>query len=204
MWAPRGGSGSSTLCQPVRVRNRGTTWAMLKALCVLRLLTFQALEVYWHFVSRDPPAPDAVKPSKESGFQPNRGRTPTRSSQGWETMAYNQAGAIVSFVKLSSFWSSTDQSGVICLFFKVLFSPVVFCSFNLVTVNVIAGRERCSPNGIHVLFQPIDRCLHAPSCKALKWYENTRSLGAPQAPTSSWRPFRPLDFVLRAFRALRL
>ena len=30
-----------------------------------------------------------------------------------------------------------------------------------------------------------------------------RSLGALRAPTSSWRPFGPLDFVLRALRALR-
>ena len=32
-----------------------------------------------------------------------------------------------------------------------------------------------------------------------KDYLKTRSLGAIQAPTSSWRPFGPLDFVLRAF-----
>ena len=31
----------------------------------------------------------------------------------------------------------------------------------------------------------------------------TRSLGARRAPTSSWRPFGPLDFVLHALRALR-
>ena len=31
----------------------------------------------------------------------------------------------------------------------------------------------------------------------------TRSLGALRASTSSWRPFGPLDFVLRALRALR-
>ena len=31
----------------------------------------------------------------------------------------------------------------------------------------------------------------------------TRSLGALRAPTSSLRPFGPLDFVLRAHRALR-
>ena len=30
----------------------------------------------------------------------------------------------------------------------------------------------------------------------------TRSLGALRAPTSSWRPFGPLDFVLRGLRAL--
>ena len=29
-----------------------------------------------------------------------------------------------------------------------------------------------------------------------------RSLGALRAPTSSWRPFGPLFFVLRALRAL--
>ena len=29
---------------------------------------------------------------------------------------------------------------------------------------------------------------------------NTRSLGALRAPTSSWRPFGTLDFVLRALR----
>ena len=32
---------------------------------------------------------------------------------------------------------------------------------------------------------------------------NARSLGALWAPTSSWRPFGPLDFVLHALRALR-
>ena len=31
----------------------------------------------------------------------------------------------------------------------------------------------------------------------------TRSLGALRAPTSRWRPFGPLYFVLRALRALR-
>ena len=36
-----------------------------------------------------------------------------------------------------------------------------------------------------------------------KKYNQTRSLGALRAPTSSWRPFEPLDFVLRALRALR-
>ena len=34
-------------------------------------------------------------------------------------------------------------------------------------------------------------------------YLGTRSLGALQAPSSSWRPFGPLDFVLRELRALR-
>ena len=34
-------------------------------------------------------------------------------------------------------------------------------------------------------------------------YVHTRSLRALRAPTSSWRPFGPLDFVLRALRALR-
>ena len=32
---------------------------------------------------------------------------------------------------------------------------------------------------------------------------STRSLGALQAPTSSWRSFGPLNFILRALRALR-
>ena len=32
---------------------------------------------------------------------------------------------------------------------------------------------------------------------------HTRSLGALRAPTSSWRPFGPLDFVLCALRAFR-
>ena len=32
---------------------------------------------------------------------------------------------------------------------------------------------------------------------------NTGSVGALRAPTSSWRPFGPLGFVLRALRALR-
>ena len=37
----------------------------------------------------------------------------------------------------------------------------------------------------------------------IKYYCNTRSLGAPRAPTSSWRSFGPPDFVLRALWALR-
>ena len=42
--------------------------------------------------------------------------------------------------------------------------------------------------------------------KVILWdqlYCRTRSLGALRAPTSSWGPFGPLDFVLRALRALR-
>ena len=34
-------------------------------------------------------------------------------------------------------------------------------------------------------------------------YMYNRSLGALRAPTSSWGPFGPLDFVLCALRALR-
>ena len=34
-------------------------------------------------------------------------------------------------------------------------------------------------------------------------YLDNSSLGALRAQTSGWRPFRPLDFVLRALRALR-
>ena len=34
-------------------------------------------------------------------------------------------------------------------------------------------------------------------------YEYTGSLGTLRAPTSSWRPSGPLDFVIRALRALR-
>ena len=43
---------------------------------------------------------------------------------------------------------------------------------------------------------------------ANKYYKNniyyiyTRSLGALRPPTSSWRPFEPLDFVLRTLRIL--
>ena len=40
------------------------------------------------------------------------------------------------------------------------------------------------------------------TCKASIIFD-TRSLGALRAPTSSWGPFGPLDFVLRALRALR-
>ena len=46
------------------------------------------------------------------------------------------------------------------------------------------------------------------SCLITVWsapdyYSSTRSLGALRAPTSSWRPFGPLDFVLRALRPVR-
>ena len=37
----------------------------------------------------------------------------------------------------------------------------------------------------------------------LREYIITRSLGAPSGPTSSWRPFGPLDFVLRCLRVFR-
>ena len=33
---------------------------------------------------------------------------------------------------------------------------------------------------------------------------NSLPFGPLRAPTSSWRPYRPLDFVLHALRALRL
>ena len=42
-----------------------------------------------------------------------------------------------------------------------------------------------------------------PLVSSLRVLYHTGSLGALRAPTSSWRPFRPLDFVLRAPRALR-
>ena len=34
-------------------------------------------------------------------------------------------------------------------------------------------------------------------------FYKTRNLGGPPGPTSKWKPFGPLDFVLRALRALR-
>ena len=37
-----------------------------------------------------------------------------------------------------------------------------------------------------------------PTDEANGQYETTRSLGGPPGPTSSWRPFGPLDFVLSA------
>ena len=51
-------------------------------------------------------------------------------------------------------------------------------------------------------------CLHCKyiisiKLKTIPKYKKTRSLGALRAPTYSWRPFGPLDFVLRALRALR-
>ena len=58
----------------------------------------------------------------------------------------------------------------------------------------------------------IQKCSSRTLCSAVwcytSWwqkshYSETRSLGALRAPTSSWRPIRPLDFVLPALRALR-
>ena len=46
-------------------------------------------------------------------------------------------------------------------------------------------------------------CFWVPGRRIRTKYRITRSLGALRAPTSSWRPFGPLDFVLRALRALR-
>ena len=45
--------------------------------------------------------------------------------------------------------------------------------------------------------------VKSPTEPRLKLYYHTRSLGALQAQTSRWRHFGPLDFVLRALRALR-
>ena len=71
---------------------------------------------------------------------------------------------------------------------------------------------------IHLATIPARRSLHAylyspnPTVQILiishniskiSNFSNTRSVGALRAPTSSWRPFGPLDFVLRALRALR-
>ena len=40
--------------------------------------------------------------------------------------------------------------------------------------------------------------------KIMEWQiSKTRSLGALRAPTSSWRPFGPLDFALRVLRPVR-
>ena len=42
------------------------------------------------------------------------------------------------------------------------------------------------------------------SALSVNWkYLPTRSVGALRVPTSSWRPFGPLDFVLRALRPVR-
>ena len=36
-----------------------------------------------------------------------------------------------------------------------------------------------------------------------EYYDDDRSLGALRAPSSSWRPFGPLDFVLHALNATK-
>ena len=54
------------------------------------------------------------------------------------------------------------------------------------------------------IHQPIKQLCRGPLLSSpLYKYWRTRSLGALRAPTSSWRPFGTLDFVLRALRALR-
>ena len=64
---------------------------------------------------------------------------------------------------------------------------------------IILGRENQLPDdfvpGLTGQFSQSEHKVH---------YKMTRSLGALRAPTSSWRPFGSLDFVLRALRALRL
>ena len=53
-----------------------------------------------------------------------------------------------------------------------------------------------------IQFHPKYRNAVSPTIQCqLIW--TTRSLGALWAPTSSWRPFGPPDFVLRALWALR-
>ena len=54
--------------------------------------------------------------------------------------------------------------------------------------------DLCTVAFLNILFVSEQLCL---------FYVYTRSLGALRAPTSSWGPFGPLDFVLRALRALR-
>ena len=46
-------------------------------------------------------------------------------------------------------------------------------------------------------------CIRAFTFTVYRIYKNTRSLGALRVSTSSWRPFGPFHFVLRALLALR-
>ena len=71
--------------------------------------------------------------------------------------------------------------------------------------EVFSGVEKC-----HFLWKLKPSVSHHASSfhtcileQFLKVISETRSLGALRAPTSRWRPFGPLDFVLRALRALR-
>ena len=61
---------------------------------------------------------------------------------------------------------------------------------------IITRKERTFLDDLEKLWKRLDLAPGGVLCQY-------RSLGALRAPTSSWRPFGPLDFVLRALRALR-
>ena len=66
--------------------------------------------------------------------------------------------------------------------------------FRLLSVPFLFLRKSQSKTGLPVFLHDWNIC---------HLYIYTRSLGALRAPTSSWRPFGPLNYVLRALRALR-
>ena len=79
---------------------------------------------------------------------------------------------------------------------------VLSCSMDL-NLFVLLGKQTS------IKTKTESQCIHyiAIQCSTLQCnrrnINRTRSLGALRAPTSSQRPFGPLDFVLRALRALR-
>ena len=64
-----------------------------------------------------------------------------------------------------------------------------FCGFNLLSKSF---------SFTNTAFHNITRTRGKVPAKERKKYVSTRSLGALPAPTSRWRPFAPLDFVLHA------
>ena len=85
----------------------------------------------------------------------------------------------------------------------VVFITVVFIILILIAINItiIAISNLIIAIDIFIIFVFIIIILIL--IFVLEIISITRSLGALRAPTSSWRPFGPLAYVLHALRALR-
>ena len=83
----------------------------------------------------------------------------------------------------------TESSVSISTTSAIVYSLSGLVFFLLAVILVMMGVTNCNWD-----------CCERYFCNILL---KTRSLGALPAPTSSWRPFGPLDFVIRALRALR-
>ena len=109
---------------------------------------------------------------------------------------------------LSSTWSCTPSSWkLIALLNQFLFSRFCICNCQFLVsfmTNIKVTIDMKNTEGKSARFLVFVLILSDFKYSYVKHFiKCTRSLGALWAPTSSWRPFGPLDFFLRALRALR-